>query len=359
MKAFHCDACGSLLFFESVECVKCHHVLGYLPDAKDLSALEPDGTDTWRALSLNAKHRRYRLCLNGQQYKVCNWMVPMDDPEPLCRACRLNGVVPDLQVQGNLGRWYKLELAKRRVILRLLQLGLPLSGVPSENRTNLEFRFMADSPGQPAVMSGHAQGVITLNIAEADDIERERRRVNLHEPYRTLLGHMRHEIAHFYWDRLIANSHWTEPFREIFGDERQEYSSALKTHYERGAPNDWQSSYISSYASAHPWEDWAETGAHYFHILDLTETASSFGMALRPEHPAAQTMTTEPAKPADMANFDALMAHWFPLTYALNTLNRDMGLMDLYPFALSDPVVGKLRFAHEVLQGAGTKSAKI
>jgi len=286
-------------------------------------------------------------------------MVPMVDPEPLCRACRLNGVVPDLQVQGNLGRWHKLELAKRRVILRLLQLGLPLSGVPSENRTNLEFRFMADSPGQPAVMSGHAQGVITLNIAEADDIERERRRVNLHEPYRTLLGHMRHEIAHFYWDRLIANSHWTESFREIFGDERQDYSSALKTHYERGAPNNWQSSYISSYASAHPWEDWAETGAHYFHILDLTETASSFGMALRPEHPAAQTMTTEPAKPADLANFDALIAHWFPLTYALNTLNRDMGLTDLYPFALSDPVVGKLRFAHEVLQGAGTKSATI
>jgi len=356
MKAFHCDGCGSLVFFENVECVKCHRALGYLPDASDLSALEPDTKDSWRALAPNAKARRYRLCLNGQQHRVCNWMVPVDDPEPLCRACRLNRVVPDLHVKGNLELWHKLELAKRRVVFRLLYLGLPLAGDPAQNPPGLEFRFMADCEGQPPVMSGHAQGVITVNVAEANDVERERHRVSLHEPYRTLLGHMRHEIAHFYWDRLIASSQWLKAFREIFGDDRQDYAEALKNHYENGPPNDWQSRYVSSYASAHPWEDWAETGAHYFHILDLTETASSFGMTLKPQHPSAQTMTAEPAKPADMANFDALMAHWFPLTYALNTLNRDMGLSDLYPFALSDPVIGKLRFVHQVVQAAGTGS---
>src|SRR5581483_3207180 len=355
MKTFHCDACGNLVFFENVECVKCRHVLGYLPDEEDLSAFELDARDSWRALAPKAKDRRYRLCLNGQQHSVCNWMVPVDDPQPLCRACRLNRVVPDLSVKGNLELWHKLELAKRRVVFRLLKLGLPLTGVAEENRSTLEFQFLADSTGQPPVLSGYAQGVITLNVAEADDVERERRRISLHEPYRTLLGHMRHEIAHFYWDRLIANSQWSDSFREIFGDERQDYAGALKTYYEKGAPNNWQNSYVSSYASAHPWEDWAETGAHYFHILDLTETASSFGMALKPQHPSAQTMTAEPAKLGDMTNFDALMAHWFPLTYALNTLNRDMGLSDLYPFVISDSVVRKLRFVHEIVQHAGTQ----
>lgn len=280
-------------------------------------------------------------------------MVPLDETDPFCPACRLNRVVPDLSVEGNLELWHKLELAKRRVVLRLLQLRLPLRGLPEENRPGLEFRFMADSAEEP-VMSGHSHGVITLNIAEANDVERERRRVNLHEPYRTLLGHMRHEISHYYWDRLIDNSRWSKAFREVFGDERQDYEAALKSHYQNGAPTEWQTQYISSYASAHPWEDWAETAAHYFHILDLTETASSFGLSLRPLHPAAKTMTAEPAKPGDMADFDALMAHWFPLTYVVNTLNRDMGLPDVYPFALSDPVVRKLRFVHQIVQQADT-----
>ena len=353
MKAFHCDACGSLLFFENVRCVKCRHVLGYLPDCGDLSALEPDTKDAWRALSLRAQDHRYRFCLNGQSHQVCNWMVPVEDSNPFCHACRLNRVIPDLSLGGNLQLWHKLELAKRRIVFRLLGLGLPMVTTPEQNRPNLSFQFLADTPGGLPVVSGYAQGLITINLAEADDAERERRRVSLHEPFRTLLGHLRHEVAHYYWDRLVANSKWSLHFREVFGDERKDYAVALQAHYQTGPRLDWQTQYVSAYATSHLWEDWAETWAHYFHIFDLTETAASFGLSLRPKHPSARSMTAEPAKVADAANFDALMAHWFPLTYALNTLNRDMGLPDLYPFVLTEPVLNKLRFVHEVVQQTG------
>jgi hypothetical protein len=350
MKAFHCDACGSLVFFENISCVKCGHDLGFLPEVRDLSALEPDGGEAFRALSAAARNRRYHLCLNGQQYQVCNWMVPVDSSDSLCLACQLNRVIPDLSRNGNLELWHKLELAKRRIIYRLLQLGLPLTGTSDQARPGLAFQFLADPPNGTPVISGHARGLITVNLAEADDPERERRRIILHEPYRTLLGHLRHEIAHYYWDRLVADSRWLSDFRALFGDERQDYAASLQTHYHHGPPADWQARYVSAYATSHPWEDWAETWAHYFHILDLTETAGSFGMSLRPEHPSAETMTTEPAREADLANFDCLLAHWFPLTYALNTLNRDMGSPDLYPFALSEPAIHKLRFMHEVVR---------
>jgi hypothetical protein len=279
-------------------------------------------------------------------------MVPAEEAAPFCIACRLNNLIPDLQVAGNLERWHKLELAKRRIIYGLLCLQLPLDGVPEEERPALRFQFLGDPAGGPPLLTGHANGLITVSIAEADDVEREKRRVNLREPYRTLLGHLRHEIAHYYWDRLVANSQWQPPFRKLFGDETRDYAAALQEHYQQGPPADWQSNYVSAYASAHPWEDWAETWAHYLHIADMIETAASFGMTLNPIHPAAQAMTAEPEKAAGLDDFDEMMANWFPLTYALNTLNRGMGLPDLYPFALSGSAIEKLRFIHQVVKGA-------
>src|SRR6202011_5238904 len=41
--------------------------------------------------------------------------------------------------------------------------------------------------------------------------------------------------------------------------------------------------HVTPYASAHPWEDFAETWAHYFHMVDTLETATAFGLRLRPE----------------------------------------------------------------------------
>jgi len=356
MRNFNCDHCDNLVFFENIQCVKCSHVLGFLPDILNLGALESSGENEWRALTSVARDRLYRQCQNGHEHAVCNWMVPVEDANPFCVACRLNRTIPDLTIAENLERWHKMELAKRRLIYTLLNLGLPLEG--KEGRPALQFNFLADVPGATPVLTGHENGLITLNIAEADDTEREKRRTSLHEPYRTLLGHFRHEVGHYYWDLLVANTPRLKRFRELFGDETQDYSAALKNHYEHGAPADWPQHFVSAYASSHPWENWAETWAHYLHITDTIETAAGFGMTLRPRHPAAQTMTADPKRVLETGDsFDGILKNWMPLTYALNSLNRGMGLPDLYPFVLSTPATDKLRFVHETVRssnGAGS-----
>jgi hypothetical protein len=358
MKPFACEACGALVFFENNACVKCGHTLGFLPGLLDLSALEAEEGDTFRPLAPAAQGQSHRRCANGRQHALCNWLVPADDPEPFCAACRLNEVIPDLSVAGNRERWYQLECAKRRLIYTLLKLRLPLDAEATAGRPALRFRFLGDTRSASPVLTGHASGVITLNIVEADDAVREERRVSLHEPLRTLLGHFRHEIAHYYWDRLIANSPWLERFRTLFGDERDAYADALRRHYENGPSADWLDRNVSAYASAHPWEDWAETWAHYLHIVDTIETAAGFGLTLRPRHPAADSMTADPKKAAkEEAGFDLILGTWFPLTYALNSLNRGMGLSDLYPFVLSAAAIEKLRFIHEVIESSRLPAA--
>lgn len=356
MKTFDCDACGSLVFFENTTCLACQHTLGFLPDVLDLGALQPapDRPHHFRALAAAARDRLYRTCANGRDHGVCNWLVPADDPEPLCTACRLNDVIPDLSAPANLPLWHRLELAKRRLVYTLLSLRLPTEPAPNQNIPALRFSFLNDTSGAPPVLTGHAGGVVTINLAEADDAVREQRRVNLHEPFRTLLGHFRHEVAHYYWLRLVAPSPpLLARFRALFGDDSTDYSAALNRHYEQGPPADWPTHHVSAYASAHPWEDWAETAAHYLHLIDTVETAAGFGLSLRPRHhPAAASMTTDARQLPDpaAAGFDALLSAWFPLTYALNSLNRGVGLPDLYPFALSTPALEKLRFVHEVLR---------
>ena len=353
MKVFHCDHCGNLIFFENVSCLRCGHTLGFLPDVADLCALEKDPEGTWRALCPEACARRYRLCRNSEAHQVCNWMIEANDANPFCLACRLNETIPDLTIPGNLMRWQKLEWAKRRVVYSLIHLGLPLETAPGFfERPPLRFRFLGTDADGSQPLTGHDQGTITVNIAEADDDERERRRIHLREPYRTLLGHLRHEVAHYYWDQLIAGTARQVKFRELFGNEEADYSVALERYYEEGPPADWQARFISAYASAHPWEDWAETWAHYLHIEDTVETAAGFGISVRPEdHPAAPTMTAEPAEVADPdSRFENVLKHWMPLTYVLNSLNRGMGLPDLYPFVLSPAVIAKLRFVHQTVR---------
>jgi hypothetical protein len=356
MKTFHCDACGNLVFFESVQCVRCGHALGFLPDVNDLTTLESSSGHAWRALTPAAQGRLFHLCRNGEQHQVCNWLVHAEDSNPFCVACRLNDMIPDLVVWGNRERWRKLEAAKRRIVYTLMRLGLPMEGVPAENRPALRFRFIGEPGSGPLPLTGHSRGEITVNIAEADDEERERLRVHLHEPYRTLLGHLRHEVAHYYWDQLISWTPRLNRFRRLFGNEEWDYNAALHRHYQQGPPPDWQSRHISSYASAHPWEDWAETWAHYLHIVDTVETAASFGISLNPTHPDAKAMTADPTKVADPdTTFDKVLEHWLPLTCALNSLNRGMGLPDLYPFVLSGPAMEKLQFVHEVVQESRMK----
>ena len=205
-------------------------------------------------------------------------------------------------------------------------------------------------------MTGHDNGLITLNIAEADDAHRERTRTAMGEPYRTLLGHFRHEIGHYYFDRLVAGTPWLEPFRELFGDESADYAEALEAYYRDGAPADWEQSYISAYATMHPWEDWAETWAHYLLSSTCSTPRPPYGLALLPDDPNEPTLTDQ--TPVEDASFDNLMKRWFPLTYALNSLNRSLGLADAYPFTLAPKVIEKLRFVHKVIASADSSSSE-
>jgi len=215
----------------------------------------------------------------------------------------------------------------------------------------MAFSFLENDPAAGQVFTGHESGLITINIAEADDPFREKMRVQMGEAYRTLLGHFRHEIGHHYWNRLIQDSPWLLRFRERFGDERADYAQAQQRHYDGGPPQDWGLRFVSAYASMHPWEDWAETWAHYLHITDTLETARAYGLALRPK-----PVTDAPPQPRlavrrlDPHSFEDLLAGWLPLTVALNNLNRSMGLPDSYPFILSDTAIEKLRFVHEVIE---------
>ena len=292
MKIFHCDHCGHLLFFESTSCVSCGHRVAYLPDLQVVTSLEPDSADILRSVRSEARQCGYRVCANLAIEGTCNWAVPVDDDHPLCASCRLTRVIPNLGNPGNAAAWYRLEVAKRRLLFTLMELGLPVPSRTDDPEHGLAFEFLADpEPGGPPVLTGHADGVITINIAEADDAERERRRAAMHEPYRTLLGHMRHESGHYYWDRLIrGTTSDLDAFRAIFGDERADYAAALARYYQTGRPADWQDQFVSAYASAHPWEDWAETWAHYLHMVDTLETAAACGLSLRPRRADEPTL---------------------------------------------------------------------
>ncbi|HEX2943164.1 MAG TPA: putative zinc-binding metallopeptidase, partial [Rhodopila sp.] len=215
--------------------------------------------------------------------------------------------------------------------------------------------FLADAPdpGAPKVMTGHDNGLITIALIEADDAERERRRAQMQEPYRSLLGHFRHEVGHYFWDVLVRDGDKLDAFRAMFGDDRQDYGAALQRHYENGPPADWQAQYVSQYASTHPWEDWAETWAHYLHIVDTLEMAAAFGIRVRPRLVKEETLTAE----IDLdpyrgdASMQQIIDAWLPLTFAINSLNRAMGQPDLYPFMLSAAVVAKLDFVHRLVHG--------
>jgi len=197
-------------------------------------------------------------------------------------------------------------------------------------------------------------GVITVNLAEANSAEREQRREQLHEPYRTVLGHLRHESGHYYWDRLIKDSTRLEKFRERFGDEREDYGQALQLYYAQGPSATWTERFVSAYATSHPWEDWAETWAHYLHMTDTLETAAGCGLSIEPDRPGEPVMRRRVMGLGPPAYFDWLMDAWLPLTYVLNNLNRALGQADAYPFVLSAVAIEKLRFVHETVVAAGS-----
>jgi len=348
MNNFACSQCHQTVFFENVRCENCGSALGFAPERRSMFAFEVNDQGPWRVLGVTDEKPR-RACRNYHVENVCNWMLPADSSDEYCASCRLTEIIPALNKTENKHLWYRLEQAKRRLIYSLLGLHLPLRNRSEDPEYGLAFQFLEDIPGNEHVITGHERGVITLNVAEADDVRREKTRKSMHEPYRTLLGHFRHEIGHYYWDILIGNSSWLGEYRQLFGDEQHDYAEALSHHYSGGPPPDWASHYISAYASSHPWEDWAETWAHYLHMIEALHTAAQWHVDLRTTNKTgSSTDAAYVARPA--SDFDALLEQWLPLTCFLNSLNRSLGQPDAYPFTIPTPVIEKLRFIDRVIR---------
>ena len=317
-----------------------------------LSVIEPDG-EAWRALANGSAGRM--LCANTD-HDACNWLTDPGISGRYCRACQHNGTVPDLSDPKNLAAWRDLELAKHRLFYSLIRWKLPLVTRNEDSVHGLIFNFLADDPSSgERIMTGHDNGLVTIALTEADALEREKRRLEMGEPYRTLLGHFRHEVGHYFWDVLVRDGGKLEACRAVFGDDFVDYGESLQRHYAEGPPADWQQNFVSAYATTHPWEDFAETWAHYLHIVDTLEMAAEFGIEV---HPAADRIGTLSARvafdPYVASDFGAIVGAWLPFTFAINSVNRAMGLRDLYPFILSPAVIAKLGFIHDLVQGVAT-----
>jgi hypothetical protein len=358
-KVWECS-CGQSIFFRNSQCLACQSALGYWPERNVLSALDagPE-VGTWQ-LHSDPEAGLFRRCANLDTPAACNWMVPAaSGVGALCIACNLNRTIPDLTVPENPENWRKVETAKRRLVAQLINLGLPVVSKFEDEQTGLAFDFVGVDLQGNAPTTGHANGLVTLDIKEADDAHREKVRVQMREPYRTLLGHFRHEVGHYYWDRLIANTHWQEDCRRLFGDETQSYADALQRHYDQGAPLDWQQSHVSAYATMHPWEDWAETWAHYLHMMDAVDTALGFGMSAKEMDfdytPFPLDTLYDPEHSSGPA-FLSFVNAWIELAGMLNELSRSMGQPDFYPFVLPPAVIAKLHFIHVVVQEAGGRA---
>jgi hypothetical protein len=357
VKLFRCQVCGQVLHFENTACLRCGHTIGYLPGLDEMVAVEPDGPSWYAAAPADAPDlapgpTRWRFCRNWEM-SACNWMLPAEDGQEYCAACQHNQIVPDLSTPENHARWQKLEAAKRRLIYTLRHLGLPTPAPGDGHPEPLVFRFLEDRPdASERILTGHADGVVTIALTEADDSTREQMRTDMNEAYRTLLGHFRHEVGHYYWDLLVRDGGAIGPFREIFGDESFDYGEALQRHYQTGAPPDWALGHVSAYATMHPWEDWAETWAHYLHMVDTLETAAAFGMQIDPGIDDGELATEVDFDPYRVLGVRRLLRAWLPLTVALNAMNRSMGMADIYPFALPESVQQKLAFVHGLVLAA-------
>jgi hypothetical protein len=315
MRSFACPTCSHLVFFENVRCLRCGTELGFARVDRDIVAV-------------GALVR----CANAR-VAGCNWVVAPG--EGLCGSCVLTRTRPADDDPDGMASFVRAEAAKRRLVYQLDDLGLSTVGV----------LFDLHSSTNGPVITGHEDGVVTIDMAEGDDGHRETLRVQLDEPYRTLLGHFRHETGHYYWTVLVEPE--PEAFRARFGDERADYAAALEQHYSGSPDPGWEQSYVSTYATAHPWEDWAETFAHYLHIRDTLQTAASYGIVVGgPDAVTSPDAPLEATPHEDPSGFAEIERTWLPLTYALNAVNRSMGKDDLYPFYLSETVWAKLRFVH-------------
>ncbi len=335
------------MFFENSSCLNCGALLGFAPERGDILALDDD--------------QGWRRCANVG-VAACNWLVPADEDRPLCASCALTRTRPADDDGDALVAFALAERAKRRLLFQLFELGLPIVDRAADPAGGLAFDLLSSRSGK--ITTGHADGVITLDLAESDDAHREAMRAHLQEPYRTLLGHFRHEIGHYYWSTLVERSGRIDDYRHLFGDERTDYAAAMARHYRDGPPSDWEGRYVSAYATMHPWEDWAETFAHILHIRDTIQTAAAYGMVVA--GPLDEQGLRDPERVAvplpdsvGDETLDELISTWLPLTTALNAVNRSMGKDDLYPFVLPPVVIDKLTFVHQAIARVAPPAAAV
>jgi hypothetical protein len=353
MKAFECT-CGQPLFFHNTRCLACGAEVVYDCEYRLLgpAAIGDDGTLTI-ANDDRVPPPRFRFCEHRTLAAQCNWLVGIGSVETACLSCRLTRTIPDLSRPKNLQRVGAVEAAKRRVIYGLLSFGIPIVSRSEDPEGGLAFDFLESTPDEH-VMTGHNHGIVTLNVEEADNDFREKHRESLKEPYRTLIGHLRHELGHYYWDRLIDGTEWLPKFRALFGDERADYDEALANYYHHGPPANWTTRFISAYAASHPWEDWAETWAHSLHLASTLQTVGSYGLDIShvrlPITPYGPDVLYDPEPAEDGAAFLGWVNAWLVLTAVLNETSRSMGQPDLYPFVLNRSVVTKLHFVHCVVR---------
>jgi hypothetical protein len=337
MRDFICPKCGQHLAFENSVCLSCNSRLGFSLTDMAFLVIE-SGDEGSQPGFVNADE--YQLCAN-LYLAECNWLVEKAPVRKLCTSCALTRTRPNDADIKALAAFAVAERAKRRMIAELVEMRLPIVGRDEDPDYGLAFDLLSSE--NEKVFTGHANGVITLDLAEGDDVHREQLRVSMDEPYRTLLGHFRHEIGHYYYYRLVDSVPvYKKTFGELFGDPDADYQAALDRHYQNGPPPEWEKDYVSSYATMHPAEDWAETFAHYLHILDTLDTAAAFSIA-----PAAATFERKVLGPS---GFDQIIDMWLPLAWSLNMINRSMGKEDLYPFVLPTTVLDKMRFIHTVVE---------
>lgn len=336
VRDFNCPNCGQRLSFENSVCLNCNSALGFSLEEMALLVIAPPAESEHGGA---VDESRYRLCAN-LHLAECNWLVQKSPVARLCASCELTRTRPGDDDTVAMARFATAEKAKRRLIAELYEMKLPVVGRDEDPQYGLAFDLLSSQVEK--VFTGHHNGVITLDLAEGDDVHREQLRISMDEPYRTLLGHFRHEVGHYYFYRLVGTSgdYW-QRVNELFGDPNADYQAALDRHYSQGAPDGWQDEYVSSYATMHPAEDWAETFAHYLHIRDTLDTAAAFGMAA-----ASATLGHKMLGPS---GFDTIIDMWLPLAWALNMVNRSMGKDDLYPFVLPPAVLEKMRFIHTVI----------
>ncbi|MCC9601199.1 putative zinc-binding peptidase [Stieleria sp. JC731] len=338
MRTFQCG-CGADLFFHSAHCISCGRMVSRCASCQTVTSVDQN-TGTCDSCST-----KLEPCKNRVDHEVCNGTVLNESNETHCRYCTLNRVIPDLSLEGNLEKWRLAERAKQRVLFDIDRIGLPID---DDDTLPLVFEFKTAE--KEPVSTGHADGVITLDLAEADSVHRERTRVQFGEPHRTLVGHFRHELGHYFWQKCVLPGR-IELFRELFGDERNpSYAEARDQYYNQRAPANWQQAYVSEYATMHPWEDFAETFNAYLDMIAIARTFGHFqkgGYAINEE------------------NFDFLITDYRNIGIMANELNRDMGLLDLVPEVFTPPVIEKMRFIHEMARrqtepsGSPAKKARV